>query len=311
MLNLEKTLSEIKYKMTGVSGFGMAQTVEKTMTVDVPTLSPPAPVTPAADAIPPPPATAATAAVAIPPPPATAATAAVAMPSNNTNAKDLLDAALKKLYLSTPNNDKLDYLIINNYNEYHETYMGSHDPNSFMSYIKDRNIFYKVQQFITNITYKGKINNIYVFTLHDIINLLTPVSKLNNKSKSFELSDYCKARDVFIKILQFIQRQYYEKQKKSVDFVYPPRSGLKKSSTTCNPAYGADDNPLNSVDETVTFSQVFSGGSKSRRTRRRKHSRKSHHKHARKTHHKRAPKSHKRKRHSRAARKHKKHTSRR
>ena len=55
----------------------------------------------------------------------------------------------------------------------------------------------------------------------------------------------------------------------------------------------------------------YTGGSKSRRTRRRKHNRKTHHKHARKTHQKRAPKSHKRKRHSRAARKHKKHTSRR
>ena len=47
------------------------------------------------------------------------------------------------------------------------------------------------------------------------------------------------------------------------------------------------------------------GGSKSRRTRRRKHSRKSHHKHARKTRHKRAHHSRSR---SRAARKHKRYT---
>jgi hypothetical protein len=49
------------------------------------------------------------------------------------------------------------------------------------------------------------------------------------------------------------------------------------------------------------------GGSKSRRTRRRKHrhNRKTHHKHARKTHHKRA---HHSRSHSRAARKHKKYT---
>ncbi len=52
-----------------------------------------------------------------------------------------------------------------------------------------------------------------------------------------------------------------------------------------------------------------SGGSKSRRTRRRKHNRKTHHKHARKTHHKR--KHHSRSRsHSRAARKHKKYSRR-
>ena len=51
------------------------------------------------------------------------------------------------------------------------------------------------------------------------------------------------------------------------------------------------------------------GGSKSRRTRRRKHNRKTHHKHARKTHHKR--KHHSRSRsHSRAARKHKKYSRR-
>jgi hypothetical protein len=52
------------------------------------------------------------------------------------------------------------------------------------------------------------------------------------------------------------------------------------------------------------------GGSKSRRIRRRKHNRKTHHKHARKTHHKRASKTYKRRRHSRAVRKHKKHTRR-
>lgn len=54
----------------------------------------------------------------------------------------------------------------------------------------------------------------------------------------------------------------------------------------------------------------FSGGSKSRRIRRRKHNRKTHRKHARKTHHKRVSKSHKRRRHSRLVRKHKKHTRR-
>ena len=48
----------------------------------------------------------------------------------------------------------------------------------------------------------------------------------------------------------------------------------------------------------------YAGGSKSRRTRRRKHSRKTHRKHARKTHHKH-------KHHSRAARKHKKYSRRR
>jgi hypothetical protein len=54
------------------------------------------------------------------------------------------------------------------------------------------------------------------------------------------------------------------------------------------------------------------GGSKSRRTRRRKHrhNRKSHHKHARKTHHKRKHHSHSRSR-SHAARKYKKYTYRR
>jgi hypothetical protein len=76
---------------------------------------------------------------------------------------------------------------------------------------------------------------------------------------------------------------------------------IKTSSTDFQKSYKACNS-----DTTLSI-----GGSKSRRTRRRKHSRKSHHKHARKTHHKRAPKSHKRKRHSRAARKHKKHTSRR
>lgn len=230
------------------------------------------------------------------------ATADVAMPFKNSNATDLLNDALKKLYSLTPNNDKLDDLKIENYNEYHERYMGYPDPGSFMSYIQDRNIFDKVRQFITNITYKGKIHETsYVFTLHDIINLLTPVSKLNNKSKSFELSDYCKARDVFIKILQFIQRQYYEKQKKSVDFVYPPRSGLKKSSTTCNPVYGKIGMPLMSVHETATFSQVFSAGSKSRR----KPARKTRRRRTRKSKSKSKSKTHRRGRHSRV-RKHKK-----
>jgi outer membrane murein-binding lipoprotein Lpp len=57
--------------------------------------------------------------------------------------------------------------------------------------------------------------------------------------------------------------------------------------------------------------ELTTGGSKSRRTRRRKHNRKTHHKRARKTHHKRVSKTYKRRRHSRAVRKHKKHTSRR
>ena len=65
-------------------------------------------------------------------------------------------------------------------------------------------------------------------------------------------------------------------------------SGIQESYKACNKG-----DPL-----------PYTGGSKSRRTRRRKHSRKSHHKHARKTHHKR-------KHHSRAARKHKKYSRRR
>jgi hypothetical protein len=287
-----QNISKIKEKMTGVSGFGMAQIIAPAPT---PTLSPPATVSTAVAALP--------------------ATADVAMPVNN-NAKDLLTAAITKLRSMSPDNDKLADFKISDYNEYYNRYMGFPDEISFMSYIKDVNIFNKVKQFIDKITYKGKTDEKYVFTLHDIVGYATPVFKYQN-SQSIELSDYCKARDVFIKILQFIKKQY-ETQNINVDFVYPRLSGLKKSSTTCNPNYGKIDEPLLSVRSGQTWSKSVNvniaagGGSKSRRIRRRKHNRKTHHKHARKTHHhKRVSKTHKRRRHSRSVRKHKKHTSRR
>jgi hypothetical protein len=313
-----QNISKIKEKMTGVSGFGQAQLIAAA--VAPVTLSPPA----AAPTLSPP----AAAPVTLGPP-----TAA--------KANELLETAVKKLCdLTTTTNPPLENLlqivnVINsikskfNYNKYYEFmgYLTSEQiknlhpiqqdvlnvNNTFMAYIDVADIFNKVKQFIEKITYKSKIDEKYVFTLHDIVGYATPVFKYQN-SQSIELSDYCKARDVFIKILQFIKKQY-ETQTIYVDFVYPRLSGLKKSSTTCNPNNGKIDLPLLSVQEGLTWSKSVNiaagGGSKSRRTRRRKHSRKSHHKHARKTHHKRAPKSHKRKRHSRAARKHKKHTSRR
>jgi hypothetical protein len=321
--NIKSKIEEIKSKIGGFTGFGQAHLIAAAVApvapvtlsppAAAPTLSPPA----AAPTLSPPAAAPVTPALspyvgpAFAKAQADAADAAHAADAEaktkaktKAKAKDLLWMLCHKLILLS-NNTLGDLLEINqaDYDNYYNNYMGFPDTRAFMNYIQDVNIFEKVKQFIEKITYKGKTGSIYVFTLHDIVGYATPVSKLN--SQSYELSDYCKARDVFIKILQFIKKQY-ETQNINVDFVYPPLSGLKKSSTTCNPVYGALG-PLSSVRSGQTWSQVINiagrGGSKSRRIRRRKHNRK--------THHKRVSKTYKRRRHSRSVRKHKKHTSRR
>jgi hypothetical protein len=242
-------IKKITYDIASVPGFGQANLTANVTATAAPTLSPPAAA------------------------PTLSPTAADVIPTTS-NARDLLNEALRKLYSLTPNNYKLQNLKIDNNDndEYHKRYMGFGMKVSFMVYIKEPNIFEKVKEFIAKITYKGKIRDTYVFTLHDIVGYATPVSKLNNNSESLELSDYCKARDVFIKILQFIKEQY-EIQNINVDFVYPPLSGLKKSSTTCNPVYGKANMPLSSVQPGQIWSQIISiaagGGSKSRRRHRR------------------------------------------
>ena len=318
----EEFKSKIKkftFDITIVPGFGQAS-LNPTA---APTLSPPT----AAPTLSPP--------AAAPTLSPTAAAPVTLGPRTADKAKELLETAVKKLCdLTTTTSTPLTNLLKSekvvsfietkfDYNEYYE-FMGYLTPEkiekltpiekkmlavskTFMDYIGDENIFQKVKEFIAKITYKGKTDGTYVFTLHDIVGYATPVSKLNKNSESYELSDYCKARDVFIRILQFIKEQYTTQQI-SVDFVYPPLSGLKKSSTTCNPVYGKADMPLSSVQLGQTWSKVTSiaagGGSKSRR-RHRRHARKTRRGRSRKP--KAKSKTHRRRRHSRV-RKHKKNT---
>ena len=179
---------------------------------------------------------------------------------------------------------------------------------TFKDYINNNQIIYDmVKTFIANITYKKEEGTDYlIFTLHDAVDRIVRVRKYNQGDTS-KPSDYCKARDVFIKILQFIKQNVSDFESGFVLFRYSRFSGLLASSRTCTTLaekYNLD--PLQTVENEKTNSVLYTGagGSKSRRTRRRKHSRKSHHKHARKTHHNR-------KHHSRAARKHKKYSRRR
>jgi hypothetical protein len=169
-----------------------------------------------------------------------------------------------------------------------------------------------VKKFIANIEYKEEtrevktwganaeqvITNVpvyYVFTLHDAVDRIVPVRK-DNPRNPLEPSDYCKARDVFIKILQFIRANVNEFAQPSVIFKYASRfSGLSASSRTCTKlAEQFNKEPLLSVGQGQTSSHLKqqTGGSKSRRIRRRKHNRKTHRKHARKTHRKHARKTH-------------------
>ena len=176
---------------------------------------------------------------------------------------------------------------------------GDSSSKTFKDYInKSDDIFKMVQTFIANITHKketreeeGQRVKVYdIFTLHDAVGRLVPVRK-DNPSNKLEPSDYCKARDVFIKILQFIKDNFEEFTPNSVLFRYASRiSGLSASSRTCttlaekynlDPLFSLERNQKSSLLKAVT------GGAKSRRIRRRKHSRKSHRKRARKTHHKR------------------------
>jgi len=197
--------------------------------------------------------------------------------------------------------------------------------NTYKDYILDDKIYDMVKKFIDKITYEGTPNDPNTFTLHDVIGRWVSVDKSNPKTNSSDPSDYCKARAIFISILEFIKTQVPPLS--WANFSYSSSGGLLKSSQACTPLTNRNvTDPLRSVNPNKPFciietvltdvpvqplSTDESGGSKSRRIRRRKHNRKTHRKHARKTHHKRASKSHKHRRHSRAARKHKKHTSRR
>jgi hypothetical protein len=207
------------------------------------------------------------------------------------------------------------------YSKYY-TEMGFGETNdTFKDYIKSADIFNMVKKFIENIEYKVEIREVKtwganaepvitnvpvydVFTLHDAVDRIVPVRK-DNPRNPLEPSDYCKARDVFIKILQFIRANVNEFTKRSVIFKYASRfSGLSASSRTCTKlAEQFNKDPLLSVEPGQTSSHLKQqkGGSKSRRTRRRKHRRKTHHKHSRKTRDKRTHRS-------RAARKHKKYS---
>lgn len=129
-------------------------------------------------------------------------------------------------------------------------------------------------------------------------------------TKSESKGDRCDALNKFSKVMEWVVNYINENNSggKILDansswsnklFNYPARfentgSGIQESYKACNKNAHLPN----------------AGGSKSRRTRRRKHrhNRKTHHKHARKTHHKRAHHSRSR---SRAARKHKKYSRRR
>jgi hypothetical protein len=122
-------------------------------------------------------------------------------------------------------------------------------------------------------------------------------------TKSESEGDRCDALNKFSKVMEWVVKyinennngdkisQAYSRGANKL-FNFPAKfentgSGIQESYKACN----------------KNAHLPYAGGSKSRRTRRRKHSRKSHHKRARKTHHKR-------KHHSRAARKHKKYSRR-
>ena len=185
-----------------------------------------------------------------------------------------------------------------------------------------------VNQFITKMTIQ-KIGSedvpTFEVTLHDRIGRFTSVNKDENKDGGIFTgpSYHCESLILFMSILEAVLKlkDIGKKEDKKFDIQFKLSKGffnsesgllssLKKCTGKDNISISDNFDPLTiyNFDLSETTSQ---GGSKSRRTRRRKHNRKTHHKHARKTHHKRASKSHKRKRHSRAARKHKKHTYRR
>ena len=190
-----------------------------------------------------------------------------------------------------------------------------------------RKLVENVNQFIKKMTIQN-IDSTFEVTLHDRIGRFTSVNKDENKDGGIFTgpSYHCESLILFMSILAAVLKlkDIGKKEDKQIDIKFKlskgffnSESGLLSSLKKCT---GKDDismsdsyDPLDiyEFDLSDLSATTTQGGSKSRRTRRRKHSRKSHHKHARKTHHKRAPKSHKRKRHSRAARKHKKHTSRR
>lgn len=156
----------------------------------------------------------------------------------------------------------------------------------------------------------------YWYTLRDIVGKFTGIKRFNPiDGFGHNPSNHCKARHVFITILWIIKKIYSKQASVVLNFEYTQGftdSSLLKSSRVCNGITNSNDlrssdSPLCPDNCKKTTDKVYVvnvGGSKSRRTRRRKHSRKSHHKHARKTHHNR-------KHHSRAARKHKKYSRRR
>jgi hypothetical protein len=192
---------------------------------------------------------------------------------------------------------KIDEILLNN-NITQHTQMASYKMyNNFIEFLKKMNVRLVVKD----------INAYCQIELHDTIGLFTL-----SESKG----DRCNALNKFVNVIGQIVKyinsnsgsgrllkngniEHVNSSMSNTLFNFPAKfenigSGFKESYKACN-----------------SGTTLSIGGSKSRRTRRRKHNRKTHHKQARKTHHKRAPKSHKRKRHSRAARKHKKHTSRR
>lgn len=157
-------------------------------------------------------------------------------------------------------------------------------------------VFEKIEEFITKIRSSMEVSNrIYVkcsLELHDTIDRAT-----RSETTGY---DRCIALNIFLAMIKAIKK-YIDNNNNSNKkpdttklFNFPISitfsdsifgSGFKKSYKACN----------NNADLSI-------GGSKSRRIRRRKHNRKTHRKHA--------SKSHKRRRHSRVARKHKKHTRR-
>ena len=187
-----------------------------------------------------------------------------------------------------------------------------------------RKLVENVNQFIKKMTIQ-KIGSedvpTFEVTLHDRIGRFTSVNKDENKDGGIFTgpSYHCESLILFMSILEAVLKlkdigkrkdnQINIKFKLSKGF-FNSESGLLSSLKKCT---GKDDismsdsyDPLDIYDFDLSdLSETTSqGGSKSRRTRRRKHSRKTHRKHARKTHHKH-------KHHSRAARKHKKYSRRR
>jgi hypothetical protein len=258
--------------------------------------------------------------------------------------KRLMYSAIKKMNMLTSGSETEPFskTILDNFfstNPTGGTLFG--EKNDMLAYCSDQDINHEevvklVEEFINNmeksdfLERRNSVKNrtitfdqqrieakqTYWYTLRDIVGKFTGIKRYNPiEGFGFNPSNHCKARHVFITILWIIKKIFSIENTIMLNFEYTQGftdSSLLKSSRVCNGITNSNDlrssdSPLCPDNCEKNLDKVYvvkGGGYKSRRTRRRKHSRKSHHKHARKTHHNR-------KHHSRAARKHKKYSRRR